>query len=105
MAADLRPADPGCDLFVDAADDAAVLALLGAHLGVEPVYSFVSVPGFEVSVGRNRLADDAGAPSDNFLDWPTLVEVSAEPGRDLAGFLARLVAALRAAGHRVVTVD
>ncbi len=102
MAAAVTPDEPGCDIFVDAADDAAVLALLGRHLGVEPVFSFVSPPGFDVSVSRNPLVGSPG--SDNFVDWPTLVEVSARPDQDLTTFVADLVATLHAAGHRATPV-
>jgi hypothetical protein len=101
----VTPPEPGCDLFVDAADPDAVLAELSTHLGVPPSYSHLSPPGFEVRVGRNRLADGAGADSDDFLDWPTLVEVSARPGEDLTTFVAALTTALRTAGHRVAAVD
>ena len=101
----MTPAEPGCDLFVDATDDDAVLTMLGAHLGVPPEFSHLSPAGFEVRVGRNRLAEGGpGAGSDDFLDWPTLVEVSAEAGRDLAAFVADLTIVLQAAGHRVVAV-
>lgn len=95
--------EEGCDLFVDAADQDALLAMLGAHLGVPTAYSHLSPPGFAVRVGRNRLAD--GRNTHEFLDWPTLVEVSAEPGQDLATFMAEIIGVLRAAGHRVVAVE
>lgn len=97
--------EPGCDLFVDAADPDRVLALLGTHLGIQPSFSHLSLPGFEVRVGRNRLAEGGDIDSHDFLDWPTLVEVSARPGQDLDGLVAELTAALRAAGHRVTAVD
>lgn len=93
----------GCDLFVDAADQDAVLSMLATHLGTTPAYSHLSPPGFLIRVGRNRLAE--GGNSQDFLNWPTLVEVSAEPDRDLTAFVADLSAVLRAAGHRVVTVE
>ena len=99
----MTPDEPGCDLFVDAADQDAVLALLAAHLGVEPVFSFVSPPGFDVSVSRNPLAEPADP--DDFVSWPTLVAVSARPGQDLADFVAGLTTALRTAGHRTVAVE
>ena len=97
------PDDPGCDLFVDAPED-PVRALLAAHLGVEPVYGDLRLAGAEVAISRNPLAEPRGEESDHFPDWPTLVEVSAEPGHDLAAFVADLTTALRSAGHRVVAV-
>jgi hypothetical protein len=98
----VTPDEPGCDIFVDAADDDAVLALLASRLGVESDLGFVSLPGFDVRVSRNPLVGPPG--SDNFVDWPILVEVSARPDQDLTTFVADLVATLHAAGHRATPV-
>jgi hypothetical protein len=90
-----------CTLYVDAPDPAAVAADVHRLLGVLPSgFDEFAVPGFTVEVGRNPDRTDSG----QVLDWRTVVEIDAGPevpDREVVGFVTRLLAHLRAAGHRV----
>lgn len=89
-----------CSLYVDAPDPATVVAGAARLLGRPSDLDVFTVPGLTVQVRRNpdRTAGE------HFLDWRTMVEVDAGPevpDRDVLDFVARLMAQLRAAGHRV----
>lgn len=94
-----------CGLFVDATSDDAVLELLQERLRVREEFGYLTVPGFELHVGRNQLAGRDGGDPDDFLDWRTDVDVYAQdetPDTEMVRFVAELMGLLRSAGHRVV---
>lgn len=94
-----------CGLFVDATSDDAVLELLQARFRVRERFGYLTVPGFELHVGRNQLAPREGGDPDDFVDWRTNVDVYADdetPDTEMVRFAADLMGFLRSAGHRVV---
>ena len=91
-----------CELFVDAGDAGAVLAHLEAHFGVRATLGCLTLPGFELQVGRNTIAYRPARDPDDFTDWPTAVEVYADDERELDRFAGGLADHFRAMGRRVV---
>lgn len=91
-----------CELFVDAADDEAVLAHLEAHFGIRAKFGHLYLPGHELRVGRNTIAYRPARDPDDFTDWPTAVEVYADDESAVDRFAADLADHFRAMGHRVV---
>ena len=91
-----------CELFVDAADADAVLAHLEAHFGVRARLGSLTMPGFELQVGRNTMAYRPARDPDDFTDWPTAVEVYADDESTVDRFAADLADHFRGMGHRVV---
>ncbi|MFL6127948.1 MAG: hypothetical protein ACJ73E_02655 [Mycobacteriales bacterium] len=88
-------------LYVDAADPATVVADVRRLLDVPPSdLDVFTVPGFTADVRPNPDRTQSG----QVLDWRTMIEVDAAPDvpdLDVVAFVTRLVAHLRAAGHRV----
>lgn len=90
-----------CTLYVDAPDPATVVADTARLLGVAASdLDVFTVPGFTVEVRRNPDRTESG----QVLDWRTMIEIDAGPqvpDLEVVAFVSRLMAHLRAAGHRV----
>lgn len=91
-----------CFLYVDATGVDEVTAELADHLGPPGPFRRFERDGFEIDVVKNglRLRENP----DDFIEWTTKVEVSAEsaPDADVVRFVTALMGFLRSRGHRVV---
>jgi hypothetical protein len=90
-----------CKIFVRTAEPPAVAGRLAELLGVQPQRRAFALPDAIVDVLKNP--DVGGA--DDFIGWPTIVEVEAEPqasDRSIVALTSRIIESLWDSGWAAV---
>jgi hypothetical protein len=90
-------AERWCVLHLRTGDVPAVVAAVAQLLGPASDRDVFHPPGFRVQVDRNPDR----TRGEHHLDWPTQIDIEADPDADLATFTTRLADHLRANGHDV----
>lgn len=89
-----------CKLYVSSSDRSAVMTFLANELGVEPSGYFAVRGSLSFDVLRNP---DADGP-DDFIFWPTLIEVTNDSGSkdEIVSALSKLLRSAWANGMPIV---